>query len=179
MERTFSGGIFSDELDDGRAGADIELLPSGVCACSTEGEAFVIPFRDCQIEIGGFSGRMVFCRNADRSVTIFCEDREFPSALSLASWGTLDSQLGETQTASRGVATRADDWYGGRDRDSGADGGWLRWYSCRGASRCESVANERGPSMSWEETERTILRFWRTRYDTPIHARSTHGTQRE
>jgi hypothetical protein len=106
MERTFSGGIFSDELDDGRAGADIELLPSGVCACSTEGEAFVIPFRDCQIEIGGFSGRMVFCRNADRSVTIFCEDREFPSALSLASWGTLDAQLGESLRRRRGESRR-------------------------------------------------------------------------
>ncbi len=106
MERNFSGGIFSDTLDDGRAGAEIELSPSGVCARLSDGESFVIPYRDCQVEIGGFSGRMVFCRNADRSVTIFCEDRKFPAALSYASSGILDAQLGESLRQRRGESRR-------------------------------------------------------------------------
>ncbi|MCM2371815.1 M48 family metallopeptidase [Aporhodopirellula aestuarii] len=93
MEQTFSGGVFSDSLDGGRAGAEIELMPSGVGARTPDGEAFVIPYRDCQVEVGGFSGRMVFCRSADRSLTIFCEESKFPKALSFASSGMLDDQL--------------------------------------------------------------------------------------
>jgi predicted Zn-dependent protease len=106
MERTFSGGIFSDTLDGGRAGAEVELTPSGVCARTSDGESFVIAFRDCQVEVGGFSGRMVFCRNADRSLTIFCEDRKFPEALSFASSGILDQQLGEGQRQQRNESRR-------------------------------------------------------------------------
>jgi predicted Zn-dependent protease len=106
MERTFSGGIFSDTLDGGRAGAKVELTPSGVCARTPDGESFVIAFRDCQVEVGGFSGRMVFCRNADRSLTIFCEDRKFPEALSFASSGILDQQLGEGQRQQRNESRR-------------------------------------------------------------------------
>jgi predicted Zn-dependent protease len=95
MERTFSGGIFSDTLDGGRAGAVIELSPSGISARTPDGESFLISYRDCQVEVGGFSGRMVFCRNPDRSLTIFCEDRKFPDALSYAGSGILDGQVRE------------------------------------------------------------------------------------
>lgn len=93
MHETFQGGIFSDTLADGRAGAQLQLLPSGIAAQTPDGEAFVIPYRECQVEVGGFSGRVVFCRNQDRSLTIFCEDSKFPPALSLASAGLLDGQL--------------------------------------------------------------------------------------
>ena len=107
MQESFSGGVFSDTLSDGRAGADIELVSSGVCACTTDGEPFVIAYRDCQVEVGGFSGRMVFCRNADRSVTIFCEDRRFPKALSEASAGLLNEQLGAGIKEQRSLSRRA------------------------------------------------------------------------
>lgn len=93
MERTFSGGVFSDTLDGGRAGAEIELSPSGISARTPDGESFEIGYRDCQVEVGGFSGRMVFCRNSDRSLTIFCEDKKFPTALSEAGLGMLDEQV--------------------------------------------------------------------------------------
>ncbi|MHB8901160.1 MAG: M48 family metallopeptidase, partial [Thermoguttaceae bacterium] len=36
-----------------------------------------------------------FCRNQDRSLTIFSEDRKFPAALQQASAGLLDEQLGQ------------------------------------------------------------------------------------
>ncbi len=93
-EHEFSGGVFSDAIDGGRAGAEIELSPTGISARTPDGPRFEIPYRDCQLEIGGFSGRMVFCRNQDRSLTIFCEDRKFPAALSQASASILDDQLG-------------------------------------------------------------------------------------
>ncbi|NLS96763.1 MAG: M48 family metallopeptidase [Planctomycetaceae bacterium] len=94
-ELLFSGGVFSDAIDGGRAGAEIELLPMGILARTPDGKRFEVPYRECQLEIGGFSGWMVFCRNRDRSLTIFCEDRKFPSALSSASAGILDEQLND------------------------------------------------------------------------------------
>lgn len=94
-DQLFSGGVFSDAIEGGRAGAEIELSSTGICAQTPEGHRFEVPYRECQLEIGGFSGRMVFCRNEDRSVTIFCEERQFPAALSNASTGILDQQLGE------------------------------------------------------------------------------------
>ncbi len=91
----FSGGVFSDSIDGGRAGAEIELSQTGISARTPDGQCFDVPYRECQLEIGGASGRMIFCRNQDRSLTIFCEDRKFPAALSTASAGILDQQLGD------------------------------------------------------------------------------------
>ncbi|WP_044253186.1 M48 family metallopeptidase [Rhodopirellula sp. SWK7] len=106
MDQTFSGGVFTETIDGGRAGAEIELLPSGVGARTPDGEAFVIPYRECQVEVGGFSGRMVFCRNADRSLTIFCESPKFAKALSFASSGMLDDQLTSGLKKQRGESRR-------------------------------------------------------------------------
>ncbi|MFG0287842.1 MAG: M48 family metallopeptidase [Rhodopirellula sp. JB044] len=107
MHQTFSGGVFSESLDGGRAGADIELLPAGIGARTPDGETFVIPYRDTQVEMGGYNGRMVFCRNADRSLTIFCDAPKFPKALSLAAAGTLDEQLAIGHKKRRGESRRA------------------------------------------------------------------------
>lgn len=94
-EPFFSGGVFSNSIEGGRSSAQIELSLRGISARTPEGRDFVIPFDQCQLEIGGFSGRMVFCRTPDRSLTIFCEDRKFPGALAQVSAGLLDQQLGE------------------------------------------------------------------------------------
>lgn len=102
----FSGGVFSDTIDGGRSGAEIGLLQGGICARAPDGASFVIPYSQCQVEIGGFSGRMVFCRNPDRSLTIFCEDRKFPAALALASSGMLDEQLGQKLKQRRSESRR-------------------------------------------------------------------------
>ncbi len=92
-ELAFSGGVFSETIDGDRSGAEIELSPRGVSALTAEGDRFFISYFECQVDVGGFSGRMVFCRNEDRSLTIFCEDRKFPAALSQASAGVLDEQI--------------------------------------------------------------------------------------
>ncbi len=107
MPSSFSGGVFSDSLNGGRAGADIQLLPSGIAATCPDGEAFVIPYHGCDVEMGGYNGKMVFCRNADRSLTFFCDDRKFASALSLAALGTLDEQLNVQRKRQRGESRRS------------------------------------------------------------------------
>ncbi len=105
-EIAFSGGVFSDAIDGGRAGAEIELSSRGITALTPDGQRFEVHYRECQLEIGGFSGRMVFCRNQDRSLTIFCEDRKFPTALSQASAGILDQQLGSSLKLRRSESRR-------------------------------------------------------------------------
>ncbi len=89
----FEGGVFSDEIDGGRASATIELSTSGMVALTSTGQRFGILYRDCQLDIGGATGRMVFCRTPDRKLTIFCEDRRFPAALDMESGGELADQF--------------------------------------------------------------------------------------
>ncbi len=93
MQSTYSGGVFTDTLPDGRAGGEVELLPAGIAIRCPAGESFVIPYRECQVEMGGYHGKMIFCRNPDRSLTIFSGDPKFRRDLSLAAAGTLDEQL--------------------------------------------------------------------------------------
>ena len=90
---TFIGGVFSDAIEGGRAGAAIELTRQGIVATIDDGDQFVLPYQECQLQVGGASDRMYFCRNADKSLTIFCEDRKFPAQLQIASFGILDRQL--------------------------------------------------------------------------------------
>lgn len=89
----FNGGVFSERIEGGRSGATVELSQTEVTAITPDGQRFSLPFGNCQVDIGGESGRMIFCRNQDRSLTIFCEDKQFPDALSVASFGLLDDQL--------------------------------------------------------------------------------------
>lgn len=102
----FEGGVFSDSIEDGRAGAEIELTRTGVIARTASGKQFEISYDQCQIEIGGFSGHMVFCRPADRKFTIYCEDRKFPKSLSAVSSGLLDAQLDQQRRQRRKNASR-------------------------------------------------------------------------
>jgi Zn-dependent protease with chaperone function len=107
--REFTGGVFSDRIEGGRAGAQIELSQTGISAVTSDGQRFFVSYEKCQVEIGGFNGRVVFCRSPDRSVTIFCEDREFVRALASAAYGLLDSQI-EGQLKHR----RSQKWLGRR-----------------------------------------------------------------
>lgn len=93
MQSTYSGGVFNDTLPEGRAGGEIELLPGRIEIRCPAGESFVIAYRECQVEMGGYHGKMIFCRDPDRSVTIFSDDPQFRRDLSLAAAGTLDEQL--------------------------------------------------------------------------------------
>tara|TARA_R110002072_G_scaffold173600_2_gene328411 strand:- start:204263 stop:205525 length:1263 start_codon:yes stop_codon:yes gene_type:complete len=89
----FPGGVFSDEIDGGRAGAHLRLGDRGLSARTSDGQEFFIGYSDCDLELGGDSGRMVFCRTSDRSLTFFCEDRRFPEALKRAAVGELFEQV--------------------------------------------------------------------------------------
>lgn len=95
----FPGGVFSDEIDGGRSGAHLRLGDRGIAARTSEGREFVIGYSDCDLELGGDSGRMVFCRTADRELTFFCEDRRFPEALKRAAVGELFEQVDQILAA--------------------------------------------------------------------------------
>jgi len=71
----FRGGVFSDELPGGRAGATLHVGGAGLEGTTAEDRRFVIPLHELQLEQGGASGRMLFCRNAERSVCLFSEER--------------------------------------------------------------------------------------------------------
>jgi len=92
-ETFFTGGVFHESIDGGRAGAEIELAHDGVQALTKSEERFFVRYSECQVEVGGYNDRMVFCRNEDRSLTIFCDDRKYPASLAYASAGMLDEQL--------------------------------------------------------------------------------------
>lgn len=89
----FEGGVFSEQIEGGRASATIELTASGVKAVTSTGQEFMVRFRDCLLDMGGATGRMVFVRTTDRKLTIFCEDRRFPTALQLDAGTELAEQL--------------------------------------------------------------------------------------
>jgi len=97
----FPGGVFSQEIDGGRAGAYIRLGDRGIRARTSDGREFAVPYEECQLEMGGASGRMLFCRTNDRSLTVFTEDRRFPAALQRASSGGLFEQVEEMIAAGR------------------------------------------------------------------------------
>jgi predicted Zn-dependent protease len=106
IQQSFSGGVFCDRIEGGQAVATIDLSNAGIFARTVDGEEFSVTYGECQLEIGGFSGRMVFCRNEDRSLTIFCEDRGFMAALCQASGGILTDQLGKERKQRRWESNR-------------------------------------------------------------------------
>jgi len=85
--------VFSEDIPDGRAGARITLSVSGIEAATAAGQVFGLPYEHCRLELGGASGRVVFCRHPDRSLTIFCEQPDFNRALAGQSRGGLAEQL--------------------------------------------------------------------------------------
>ena len=97
-ESFFAGGVFHESIDGGRSGAEIELTHDRVLAVTKDNRRFVVKYSECQVSVGGYNDRMVFCRNEDRSLTIFCEDKKFPAALSYASGGVLEEQLQQGRT---------------------------------------------------------------------------------
>lgn len=97
----FQGGIFSSEIDGGRAGAFIRAGDRAIRARTTDGLEFCVPYDDCTLEMGGDSGRMLFCRTRDRSLTIFCDDRRFPAALQQANVGDMFEAVEQIMSTGR------------------------------------------------------------------------------
>lgn len=106
----FQGGVFDEQIPGGRASGTIEFSYEGVQARTAAGDLFLVSFGDCQLEIGGSSGRMVFCHNADRSRTIYCDDKRFLAALEQASRGLLADRLAAVTQGKRVERRRAFLW---------------------------------------------------------------------
>ena len=102
----FDGGVFSAVLEGGRAGARLSVRPDGVHATTAEGATFHLPYAQCQLELGGASGRMWFCRSPDRSLTLFSESRGFAEALRARSGGALGPALARIEGAARASSRR-------------------------------------------------------------------------
>ena len=66
MQDEFNGGVFAASIDGGRAGAMVCLEGDAVVATTRESLSFRVPYRACELDLGGASGRMWFCRIASR-----------------------------------------------------------------------------------------------------------------
>jgi hypothetical protein len=110
--RTFHGGVFHDSIPGGRSGARIQLRRNEIVAEATcEGEPFFsLPFDDCDLDLGGASGRMVFCRDPEKTLTIFCEERGFMDELRDGSYGVLAPQLDQLTRLRKGETHRFRFW---------------------------------------------------------------------
>ena len=53
IQQTFAGGVFRESIEGGRASAQIHLTGDGIAALANSGEKFLLPYRECNIEIGG------------------------------------------------------------------------------------------------------------------------------
>ncbi|MDA3962651.1 MAG: M48 family metallopeptidase [Planctomycetota bacterium] len=107
FDDTFSGGVFHADIADGRAGASIDCGVSALSAVTTTGARFELRYDACTVRIGGASGRMVFCRSLDQSLTIFCEQKGFAAALQQAAGGLLDEGLAQSKSELRGANARS------------------------------------------------------------------------
>jgi len=107
----FQGGVFSTILPGGRSGATISFDTDGIVARVPEsagGNTFRIAYGECSLEQGGASGRMIFCRDANRSTTVFCEEKNFLDTLGVAAgsqlWPTIAAL--KSQDSARNAGTR-------------------------------------------------------------------------
>lgn len=119
LQEQFAGGIFHDSLSDGRTGATItitrwEIVAEPIAGSTlVDGRAagrFTMPLNRCHIEMGGASGKMIFCRNEDHSLTIFSEERGFSKALENYSQGTITDRLNVLKKQHRSNENRYRFW---------------------------------------------------------------------
>lgn len=103
---TYPGGVFSAELPGGRAGASLRLVDAGIEARTADEQSFLLGWDGLQCEMGGASGRMLFLRNADRSLTFFSEDRELVLDLGSAAPPTVAAQVQQVVTFARAGRNR-------------------------------------------------------------------------
>jgi Zn-dependent protease with chaperone function len=92
---TFQGGVFHASILGGRSAATICIQRTELIAVTSTDPSmrFTIPLSQCKLECGGASGRMVFCRTIDESLTIFCEDNNFAKELDFQSGGAFGSRV--------------------------------------------------------------------------------------
>ncbi len=93
VKQEFDAGVFSEQVPGGRCSVTLYCESSGLRAVTESGQQFFLRYEQMQLELGGASGNMLFCRNPDRSLTLFCEDRQFKAALEIHSGSVLTDQL--------------------------------------------------------------------------------------
>ena len=108
MER-FSGGVFSPALTGGRAGASLHLTDRAIEAETHDGHCFTLLADECEVSLGGASGRMWFCRERSGALTLYCEQRGFAQALRQANPG-LSQQVQQLLRGRRIRALRSLSW---------------------------------------------------------------------
>lgn len=109
---SFEGGVFHESIPGGRSGATISIS-RGELVADTNGQPsqrFTIPLNQCKLDLGGASGRMIFCRTNDGSLTIFCEDKNFAKELDFQSGGVFASQLQALRKGQRAESSRFGFW---------------------------------------------------------------------
>jgi len=99
--------VFSAALDGGRAGATVSFGLSAVVATTDDGQLFSVPFGAAELSVAGASGKMWFCRSADRSITIFSEARGFPQALREAGRAQLADKLAVLDSTAKSGSRRS------------------------------------------------------------------------
>jgi len=102
----FAGGVFSDAIQGGRAAARISIGDDAVIGTTAEGESFRIAYSDCQLELGGASGAMWFCRSTDRSLTLYTEALGFAQALQAHAPPDLSAKIAAIVAQARAQAQR-------------------------------------------------------------------------
>ncbi len=108
LEQGFAGGVFSESLEGGRAGARVELSAQCVRATTTAGgEVFEIPYSACKLERGGASGKMVFCRGEGGELCIFSEAKGFEQALRRSGRAWLEPAFAEISRRASAQRRRA------------------------------------------------------------------------
>ena len=89
----FQGGVFSEAIPGGRSGVEITIKTYELLATTPDGSEFRLPFTNIEFERGGSSGKMIFCRNEDRSLTIFCENKQFLATVQRIGGSAIYEQL--------------------------------------------------------------------------------------
>lgn len=108
MQHEFSGGVFAGSIEGGRAGATVRLEGDAVVATTLDNAlTFRVPYRSCELDLGGASGRMWFCRVREpEAITIFSEDPKFLPALQEQARRELGEQIARFLAKSRAESKR-------------------------------------------------------------------------
>ncbi|HJL15143.1 MAG TPA: hypothetical protein RMH99_05780 [Sandaracinaceae bacterium LLY-WYZ-13_1] len=86
------GRIYVAEAPAGLA-ASIDVHPDRVEGRAEDGRAWIVPLAEAELEPGGFEGRHVFLRSADRAVTLVSDDPALVPALEAVADARLRSRL--------------------------------------------------------------------------------------
>jgi Zn-dependent protease with chaperone function len=108
----FQGGVFHASIPGGRSGATISIARGELIADTLvePSQRFTIPLSQCKLDLGGSSGRMIFCRTDDGSLTIFCEEKNFAKELDFQSGGIFADQLQTLKKGQRAESRRFGFW---------------------------------------------------------------------